>query len=376
MRVGIEAQRIFREGKHGMDFVAINYIKSVAALKEVTEVVVFAKKGRSTRVLHLIKKVRLVFVPKVPYPIWEQFLLPLYYRKQQLKFLHCTSSTAPLFGINNLFVTVHDIIYLEKSPLKGGTLYQKLGKLYRKFIIPRIINKADTVITVSEFERQRILLSFPDIKDKLFTVYNAANPVFYHHKENDDIKNRIQKLNKKPYILFLGNTDPKKNVKGLLAAYFKVVEKLENFPVLFMPDYPENWLISWLKTNKIDKKYWSKILVSGYLPNSELKQVMEKAEFFVYPSLRESFGIPVLEAFLSHTLLVASETGSIPEISQGHCIYVNPLDTDNIAEKLIEAHNLNDIKITEIKKAAYKQALDFTWQKSAEQLMALYKTRS
>lgn len=373
MRVGIEAQRIFRKGKHGMDFVAINYIKYLAQLDDITEIVVFAKQGVSTKELLLIKKIKFVFVPKLPYPIWEQILLPIYYKKENLDFLHCTSSTAPLYGINKLIVTIHDIIYLEKTPLEGGTLYQKLGKRYRRFIIPRAIKKANSLITVSEFERDCIIKTFPEIENKLHTVYNAANNSFYNENKQELSVKFPKELNNKSYILFLGNTDPKKNVKGLLLAYVKVLQSNINFPALFMPDYPKNWLIKWLKSNKVDKKYWDKIIVSGYLPNSELKFIMEKADFFVYPSFRESFGIPVLEAFLSRTLLVASKTGSIPEISHGHCIYIDPLDINSIGNGLIMANNISKSDKEKIIDNAYERALNFSWNKSAEQLLALYK---
>jgi hypothetical protein len=156
MRIGIEAQRIFRTKKHGMDMVALELVKHLHEVDQKNEYVVFVKEDEDPTCLPSFPNVELKVLHASPYPVWEQWLLPKAAKKAGVELLHCTSNTAPVFPGMPLVITLHDIIYLEKLHVKEGTTYQKFGNLYRRWNVPSVVDKAEIIITVSEFEKNRI----------------------------------------------------------------------------------------------------------------------------------------------------------------------------------------------------------------------------
>lgn len=145
--------------------------------------------------------------------------MPRAVKKYKLDLLHCTSNTAPLFLSVPLVLTLHDIIYLEKISFTEGTAYQKFGNIYRKWNVPIISKKAKKILTVSDFENQRICSHFGFNKDLVQTVYNAAGTHFKKIANPQTLAETKAKYNLPDnYIFFLGNTDPKKNVRGVLKA--------------------------------------------------------------------------------------------------------------------------------------------------------------
>ena len=219
MRIGIEAQRIFRKKKHGMDMVALELIRALQKIHTPHEFVVFVQPDEDSACLSESAQVKIVELPKSPYPIWEQWHLPRAVKKYKLDLLHCTSNTAPLFLSVPLVLTLHDIIYLEKISLTQGTAYQKFGNIYRKWNVPIIAKKAKKILTVSDFENQRICSHFGFNKALVQTVYNAAAGHFTKITDPKVLSDSIAKYHlPDQYIFFLGNTDPKKNVVGVLKA--------------------------------------------------------------------------------------------------------------------------------------------------------------
>lgn len=214
MRIGIEAQRIFRKKKHGMDMVALELLKALQKIDHPHEVVVFVKPDEDEACLEATNNMKIVKVKSAPYPIWEQILLPAAAAKEKVDILHCTSNTAPVFLKMPLVLTLHDIIYLEKINMSEGTTYQKFGNLYRRFNVPMIVPKAKKILTVSDFENKRIKEHFNIQDDRVITVYNGVGP---HFKRINDPKVLAETKAKyqlpDQFIFFLGNTDPKKNVK-------------------------------------------------------------------------------------------------------------------------------------------------------------------
>ena len=174
MRIGIEAQRVFRKNKHGMDYVVLEEIKRLQNMDHNNEYYIFVKPGddvclKDTDNFHIITL-------KCPsYPLWEQIALPLAARKLKLDILHCTSNTAPIFCPTPLVLTLHDIIFLEKRTHTNLSLYQNMGWYYRKWVVPMILNKCSRIITVSDFERNNILNKLNIQADKLKMIYNPIH---------------------------------------------------------------------------------------------------------------------------------------------------------------------------------------------------------
>lgn len=151
MKIAIEAQRIFRKEKHGMDYVALETIRELQKTDTQNEYFILVSPGDDI-CLQESANVHIVTVNWPSYLLWEQIGLPLALRKIKPDLLHCTSNTAPVYGNIPLVLTLHDIIFLEKKQGKNQSMYQRMGRFYRRIIVPRILAKCKKIITVSHFE--------------------------------------------------------------------------------------------------------------------------------------------------------------------------------------------------------------------------------
>ena len=369
MRIGIEAQRVFRKKKHGMDYVVLQEIKELQKIDTKNEYFVFVAPGID-RCLNDTENVHIIEIGKSFYPVWEQITLPRAAKKLNLDILHCTSNTAPIFCDIPLVLTLHDIIFLEPRDKNNKSLYQNMGWLYRRKVVPRILEKCHRIITVSNFEKQNIIQKLNIPEKRMAMIYNGYNEWFKPMRDIADIyKSYIEKPG---YFFFLGNTDPKKNTERTLIAYSKYLEKSDIKRKLLMADLDKEYLDSIIERNHIEN-IREQIVMPGYIVNSDLPYVYNNAFAFLYTSLRESFGIPLLEAMACGTPVITSNTSSMPEIAGDDAILINPEKPEEITEKMLRLEN-DEAYYKVQKEIGLKRAELFSWRKTAEQLLRLYET--
>ena len=369
MKIGIEAQRIFRKNKHGMDYVVLQEILELQKMDRHNEYFVFVAPGpdvcvKDTPNFHIIE------VGGGFYPLWEQWSLPRAAREARVELLHCTSNTAPLFCSIPLILTLHDIIFLEPRDKGNSSLYQNMGWLYRRLVVPRILGKCRRIITVSDFEKQNIINRLQLPKKQVEMIYNGYNDWFRPMEDPDCVYGKY--MRERGYLFFLGNTDPKKNTERTLIAYSRYLERSNVKRPLLMADLDRHYLDDIISRNHIEN-IRQHIEMPGYIVNSDLPYVYSAAFAFLYTSLRESFGIPLLEAMACGTPVVTSNTSSMPEIGGKDAILVNPESPEEICEQLLRL---------ETDKAYYQQQVQvglqrsklFSWKFTAEQLLSLYET--
>ena len=368
MRIGIEAQRIFRKNKHGMDYVVLEEIKELQKSDTRNEYFVFVAPGED-RCLHDSKNVHIIEIGSNFYPLWEQFSLPRAVNQLNLDMLHCTSNTAPILCKIPMILTLHDIIFLEPRDKSNKSLYQNMGWLYRRFVVPRILKKCKRIITVSEFEYNNIISKLHIPEEKMVMIYNGYNEWF---KPVEDIELIYQQYIEEPgYFFFLGNTDPKKNTERTLIAYSHYLEKSNVKRKLLMADLDRSFLDDIIERNHIEniKDY---MVIPGYIKNADLPYVYNNAFAFLYTSLRESFGIPLLEAMACGTPVITSNTSSMPEIGGSEALMVNPQNADEITEKMLLLEEDNTIYQKQ-KEIGIRRAQQFSWKYTAEQLLTVYE---
>lgn len=370
MKIAIEAQRIFRANKHGMDFVALETIKQLQKLDQQNEYYILAAPGQDRSVLQESHNFHIIELSCPFYPLWEQFALPRAIKKIKPDFLHCTSNTAPLVCSVPLIITLHDIIFLEKRSQKSRSFYQNIGWYYRKLIVPKVLKKCHKIITVSNYEAENIRTTLNLDSDKVITVYNGYSEHFKKTVNYKEVTSNYIPI--EPYIFFLGNTDPKKNTERVIKAYDLYHQKsLAPLPLL-VADLGRNIVLSIIETHGIDPKLIDFIYTPGYIKNIDLPFIYSGATLFLYPSLRESFGIPQLEAMACGTPVIASNTSAMPEISGDAAYYVNPLDQEQIANAILE------LESEELRKKmigdGYERIKLFSWLNSAKALLEIYTT--
>jgi len=376
MKIGIEGQRLFRKNKHGMDMVALELIKNLQRIDSKNEYVIFVRPDEDDTCIPEATNFKVVELnSKFGYPGWEQIELPKAAFREGCDVLHCTSNTGPIFSKVPLVTTLHDIIYLESISIfkKEGTWYQKFGNMYRRYFVPPVIKRSKKVITVSNYERNRINKYFRFEDNRLKAIYNGVGEHFKKVTDADILKDIKQEFSLPDnFFFFLGNTDPKKNTVGVLRAFAKFNSIYPGKYNLVMLDYDETELRRILLAIG-SPELRELIHLMGYVPNVKLPAIISQCAVFLYPSLRESFGIPILEGMACGVPVITSNTSSMPEVAgEDAALIVNPLNPDDIANAmrdLVEDKLLAKV----LSEKGIERAKDFSWKAMAENVLDLYE---
>ncbi|MGB5929631.1 MAG: glycosyltransferase family 1 protein [Cyclobacteriaceae bacterium] len=371
MRIGIEAQRLFRKKKHGMEVVALEVIRHLQEIDHENEYFVFVKDDEDSDCLNKTANFEIVTLPAASYPVWEQVHLPKAAKKYNLDVLHCTCNTAPLLTSIPMVLTLHDIIYLESVRFKG-TAYQNFGNLYRRYLVTKIVGKCEKVLTVSHFEKEKIVDRLGLNPNKVQVVYNAINRNF-RKVEDEAALIRIREEYALPtdFILLFGNTAPKKNTIGALKAYVSYCEAVSDpLPMVITdidPQFIEK-LLQELKATHLRKN----LHLKDYIAFDQLPIVYSMASFFLYPSLRESFGMPILEAMACGTPVITSDTSSMPEVSGGAALLSDPFEPASITEQMVKLHDDEKLR-SDLRSKGLARASEFNWSNTAAEVLSVFK---
>jgi glycosyltransferase involved in cell wall biosynthesis len=267
-------------------------------------------------------------------------------------------------------LTLHDIIYLEKTDFKG-TAYQNFGNLYRRWIVPKIVNRSLAVITVSEFEKNTILERLKLPEEKVRVVHNAVHPRFHHRYSVEEVA-ALRKKYQLPddFVLFLGNTAPKKNTANTIRAFSDHCENHPDTIPLVILDYDKSLVEAALEKSG-RRHLLPRFIFPGYISSTEMPLLYNAATLFLYPSLRESFGLPLLEAMGCGTPVITSRTSSMPEIAGDAAMLVDPYQVPELSAAitfLLADKTLRE----EYRQKGIARAARFTWEASARKLLAIY----
>lgn len=370
MKIAIEAQRLFRKKKHGMEIVALEVIKELQHLNSNDEFFILVKSDGGEECISATKNFTIEKIAAKPYPYWEQVSLPKILKKIKPDILHCTANTAPLFYSGKMVVTIHDVIYMESVNFSGSS-YQNFGNLYRKFIVPRVAKKAKIIITVSEFEKKVIAKRFNIEENKIKVIYNAVNPQFRELDQASLMSFKNKHSLPDNFILHFGNTAPKKNTIGVLKAYSLYRSNNKGDFTLVITDCSKDYIQNLLE--EINQQELIKdILILNYISFTEVPLLYNIAKIFLYPSHRESFGMPVIEAMACGTPVITSDTSALPEIAGDAALLVDPKNENEMAKQMTRL--INDAALYETQRGkGFANARRFNWTDAAKKTMEIYK---
>lgn len=372
MRIGIEAQRLFREKKHGLEIVALELIRNLQRIDKQNEYVIFVRSDKDNTCINETDNFKIREFRASSYATWEQIKLPKAIKAEKINLLHCTANTAPLFPGVPMLLTLHDIIFMEGITVSGN-YYQDIGNLYRKLILPSIIRKCSKVLTVSESERIQIIKSLKLDSSRLDVIYNAVDSSFQKIDNQSLELTRIREKYNLPekFILFFGNSAQKKNNIGTIKGYIEYASKNETPIPLIIAGAFQDHVKKELAKLHIPSSIQSHITVIGYIPFHEQPVLYNLAHLFLYTSLRESFGMPILESMACGTPVVTSNTSSMPEIAANAAILVNPSETTSIANGISQV--LSDSHLyNRLVNDGYIRAGQFNWEASARKILQIY----
>jgi glycosyltransferase involved in cell wall biosynthesis len=281
-------------------------------------------------------------------------------------------------------LTVHDIIYLENIDFKGSA-YQNAGNLYRRLFAPPAIKKAKLIITVSNYEKDKIIekCEYKIPADKIRVIYNGVDGRFHPRYPKEQI-NKFRREFHLPqeYILFLGNTAPKKNTLNLIRAYVEYCATNKDALPLVITDY-EKWRVEKiLEESDVFHKFngqaemkksavIDKIIFPGYISSEKMPLMYNGASLYLYPSLRESFGLPILEAMACGVPVITSNISAMPEIAGDAALLADPFQYKEIAVAIDRLLADTDLRES-YRQKGFTRAAEFSWENAAKDLISIY----
>jgi hypothetical protein len=251
-------------------------------------------------------------------------------------------------------VTVHD---MGLESLRGCHPLAK--RLYTRNLIPRVARGARLVLTNSEYSKWEIVRWLGISESRIRVTPLAASPEFRPGKASS--------APHAPYFLFVGNIEPRKNLKRLLDAFARLGDIGH-----------ELWIVgnSWYRAGEIhryvrEREIEGRVRFLGYVGREELPGLYGGATAFVYPSLLEGFGMPVVEAMACGTPVITSNNSGLKEVAGGAALLIDPLDIEDIARNMREIAESSDLKAT-LSARGLRRAAEFSWARTAALTLEAY----
>lgn len=304
------------------------------------------------------------------YGFAEQFKLPKLLKELQLDLVHFPHFNVPVFYTGKFVVTIHDLIHQHRhsaratrlDPVRSKIKQLGYGKVFKAAITKsaRILVPSKSVknLLMNEWrmDEDKIVITPEGVDDRILKIIRSGL--------NESILDKFKI--KKPFLFYVGNAHPHKNVEGLIRAFRALREKYRKLS-LVLSGYDHFF---WQRL-KQENQYES-IIYTGFISDQEMVALYKEAEAFVMPSFEEGFGIPILEAMACECPVIASSAGSLPEVGGDAVLYFDPANPVEIAEKITKVLSDKKLKQTLISKGLkrYKQ---FSWKKMAEQTLEVYE---
>jgi glycosyltransferase involved in cell wall biosynthesis len=374
MRIAFDARLVtYRRGIGNFVF---HLIQQYAHLAPEYEFILYVDSERAYSNIPKCPHCRVRQLGHLPYPIWEQVLLPIALHYDRPDILHCPANTGPLWippGIR-LVQTINDVIYLLPTHVlsTSPTLYHRLGREYRRLVAPRVAQQAKAIITISAYSRQDILKYLEVPESKLHVILGAPNSACRVMKEKAALAAVRTKYSlDAPFVLALGAIDPRKNTARIIKAYARFRQQSPGRYQLALIGLPPAGIVRFQRLAK-SLKVADDVVLASFVPEDDLVGLYNAAEMLVYPSLYEGFGLPVLEAMACGTPVIASPSGSIPEVAGDAALLIDPNDPDALARAMIQVALDNRLRQRLIE-LGFEQARKFSWEKAAMETLNIYK---
>ncbi len=300
---------------------------------------------------------------------WEFFFLPGALRKNRVNLFHGPAFMAPPFQKEfHSVATIHDLVafhHPQTIPLKYA--------YYMRFLIRLMIKKASGILTDTEFIRNEIIHAFHIDESRIFAVPIAVADLFRPVTDAEKIRQVKRRYGiKKRYFLHVGNIEPRKNLSNLFKACRLVWEKLrKDFQLVVVGK--KGWLYGDIFATLRESGIASDVVFTGYVKEKDIPVLYSGAEFFVFPSVYEGFGLPVLEAMRCGAPVMTSHVSSMPEVAGDAALYVNPYNIEDIAEKIL-ALAYNKTLRERLREKGFIQASKFSWKETARKTLQVYET--
>lgn len=373
MQISLELQPILKS-KSGIGWYTFNIIKQLnnREYNLIGEGFNFLSRNDVENELRDIN-IETVFCKLIPYGIYKRIwnYIPIKYNtlfKSKSDIYHFFNFIVPPKIDGKVIVTVYDMVYKKIPETMTKANYKRLNKNLK-----RSVDRADIIITISENSKQEIIeyLNVPESKIRIvppgvdLNVYNKD----YAVDEMEMIKEKYKLPDR--YFLYLGTLEPRKNIEAIVEA-FALYKKQNNDNIKLVLAGKKGWMyesiFEKIKNNNIENE----VVFTDYVDENDKVLIYKMSEVFLFPSLYEGFGMPVLEAMACGVPVITSNTSSLPEVSGDACILVEPKDVNSMVAAMKSIVLDEEYKNSLIKKGL-EQSKKFTWEKSSQKLVKIYK---
>lgn len=325
--------------------------------------------GREYEALNKYKNAKISISSRKHHRFWEQYYIPDILKNKKIDMYHVPQNGIGLPQTkNSLYIaTIHDLIpYIMPETVGRGYLTKFISEM------PRIIPAVDMIITVSEWSKKDIMRIFDVPEDKIAVTPLAADECFTPLDRGYASNFILEKYGiDKNIILYIGGFSTRKNVKSILVAFSMIYKNLS-----------KDYKIVIIGSARDDNQFLNKLAQSlgigdrvcftGYVPYDDLPCFYNASDLFVYPSLYEGFGLPILEAMCCGTPTITSNVSSIPEVAGDGAFLINPFDTEELSKAMSLVLEDNNIKADLISKG-FERASNFSWKKTASETLKVYQ---
>ncbi|MGH9379869.1 MAG: glycosyltransferase family 4 protein [Thermoanaerobaculia bacterium] len=363
--IGIDARKAH---DFGIGTYVRNLVDFIGRLDGENNYILFTGRDASGSFAELPENFRLVEESAPVYSGRELFALAWRLWRRRVDLYHATHYVLPAFVPGKAVVTIHDIIHL----LYPQFLPSALAYLYAQRMIRRSLTRGDAIIAVSSSTKTDLMEYFDVGGDKIQVVYQGVSDVFRQSLGEERIAEVAARLElKRPYLLFVGNPKPHKNLDNVVRAYARAL-KLRPFDgdLVCIGNRGQGDFKLEQRAEQLGIR--DRVRLVGHVADELLPAIYQGATLFLFPTLYEGFGLPVVEAMASGVPVITSNTSALHEIAEGYAHLVDPLDVDAIAGAIAKC--MHDPEHREsLAQLGRRRAEDFRWKRTAEQTLEIYR---
>jgi glycosyltransferase involved in cell wall biosynthesis len=359
MKIGINC-RILNKRHGGPKRFSLNLIKALIKIdKKNTYYLILDKDFEFP--FKLPKKFKKIKLKTKSILIFEYLNLPLFTYKEKIDYLILPNLTFAPYLKSKKLPVFHDIIYFEKDQKRE---FRFFDNLHNKIMISICKKLSSSNLCVSEFTESRVkdILGLKKTEVIGEGVEDSFKPITNKKKLNKIIKKYNLKV---PFIFYIGSLSPRKNIKRLIFAFDSIKNEIPHNLYLF-GGY--SWLDKDIKELLNQEKYKDRVFKKGFIEEEDLPALYSLSTCFIYPSLYEGFGLPILEAQACGCPVISSNTTSIPEVGGNSIYFINPYNEDEIAKAILNITKDKKLREELIKKG-YKNIKRFSWEKTARKVL-------
>ena len=399
MKIGIDCRTILNPGfgeNAGIGHYTYYLVNKLLELDKENQYILFfdnlLSKDAVEKMIGDKKNVEIRFFPFHKYKhylpfVFSHILISATLEKEKLDLFHSPTGSLPLSYKGKSIVTVHDLaIYQHPEWFPSNFLVGQ--KFSTKTIVPKSLKKAKKIIAVSRCTKRDIQKNFKIKGDKIKVIYEGVEFRDLPAREGetcgviskicfDDLKAKYGL--KDNYLFFIGTIEPRKNIEGIIKAFCNLIkddkELREKYQLVLAgaKGWKHKGVFKVIEecSKNFDGEKTIKYL--GYVPAEDKNALPKNASCFVFPSLYEGFGLPVLEALSLGVPTITSKISSLPEIARDVAVLVDPNNTEKISEgmrKILANKKFRD----ELSRKGAERAKNFSWEKCARETLEVYKS--